>query len=104
VPRTREFAALVKLTDVHFLFSRLLRSNGQLTKGGRSTFNGQSVIAVNDSAGGTLYVATTGEPYPILVSNSGQSGERLTFNRFNETVTLTAPRHAINLAKRGKHT
>jgi hypothetical protein len=99
-PATGNFGSFAKLTDMQTLFSKLLASRGSLTKGSTSTVNGQMVIAVNDSAnGGTLYVATTGKPYPIRVANNGSGGGQLTFDRFNETVSLTAPAHAIDISQ-----
>jgi hypothetical protein len=99
-PATGNFGAFAKLTDMQTLFGKLLTSHGSLTKGSTSTLNGQKVIAINDSAnGGTLYVATTGKPYPIRVANSGASGGQLTFDRFNESVSLTAPANAIDISR-----
>jgi hypothetical protein len=98
-PATGSFGSFAKLTDMQTLFSKLLASRGSLTKGSTSTVNGQKVIAINDSAhGGTLYVATTGKPYPIRVANSGSTGGQLTFDRFNEQVSLTAPPNAIDIS------
>ena len=61
---------------------------------------GHKVIAVNDkSNGGTLYVATTGKPYPIEIVKSGSDGGRVEFDRFNQPVTLTPPANAIDVSK-----
>lgn len=99
-PATGSFGSLAKLTDMQALFSKLLSAHGSLTKGGTSTVNGQKVIAINDSTqGGTLYVATTGKPYPIRVANTGANGGQLTFDRFNESIALAPPPHAIDISQ-----
>jgi hypothetical protein len=54
------------------------------------------VIAVKDTTnGGTLYVATTGEPYPIEVIKNGSDGGQIAFDSFNQPVRLTPPSDAI---------
>ena len=82
------------------LFSQLLSSHGKLAKGKTTTVRGQQVVAVNDTTnGGTLYVATTGKPYPIEISKTGSTGGQLVFDHFNQPVTLTAPAGAIDISK-----
>jgi hypothetical protein len=77
-----------------------LSSHGKLAKGGTSTVAGQKVIAVNDTTmGGTLYVATTGEPYPVEVAKAGSGGGRVVFDHYNQPVSLTAPADAIDITK-----
>ena len=71
-PASGQLATLATLTDLQKLFNQLLSSHGQLAKGSITTVRGQRVIAVKDTAnGGTLYVATTGTPYPIEVVKNG---------------------------------
>ncbi len=99
-PATGNFGSFAKLTDMQTLFSKLLASHGSLTKGSTTTINGQKVIAVNDSAqGGTLYVATTGKPYPVRVAKNGSGGGQLTFDRFNESISLSPPPNAIDISQ-----
>jgi hypothetical protein len=94
------FASLAQLTDVHKLLSTLVDNHGaQLTKGSATTVHGQKVIAVRDTTNhGTLYVATTGKAYPVQVSKSGTGGGSITFDRFNESVSLTPPSNAIDVS------
>jgi hypothetical protein len=99
-PATGQFASLAALTDVQTLFSKLLSTHGTLAKGGTSTINGQQVVAVHDTTmGGTLYVATTGQPYPIEISKTGAQGGRIVFDRYNQPVTLTVPANSIDVSK-----
>lgn len=99
-PETGQFASLAQLTNLQALVGQALSRHGTLSKGQTTTVNGQKVIAVNDtSQGGTLYVATTGNPYPVKISKSGSSGGQLSFDSFNQTVSLTAPANAIDISK-----
>jgi hypothetical protein len=99
-PATGQFASIASLTDVQTLFSKLLSNHGTLAKGGSSTISGQKVIAIRDiTRGGTLFVATTGKPYPIQISKTGAEGGRIGFDRYNESVSLNAPANAIDVSK-----
>jgi hypothetical protein len=99
-PATGQFATIATLTDVRRLFNQLLSTHGTLSKGKTTTVRGQKVVAVNDtSKGGTLYVATTGKPYPIEIVKNGASGGRVDFDRFNQPVSLTAPAGAIDISQ-----
>jgi hypothetical protein len=61
------------------------------------------VIAVKDTTnGGTLYVATTGEPYPIEVVKNGSAGGQIAFDPFNQPVRLTPPSNAIDISQLGQ--
>jgi len=99
-PAGGQLATLAMLTDLQKLFDQLLSSHGQLGKGSITTVRGQRVIAVKDiTNGGTLYVSTTGEPYPIEVVKNGSNGGRIAFDRFNQPVTLTPPSNAIDISQ-----
>jgi hypothetical protein len=99
-PATGEFASFAGLTNVQMLFSELLSSHGTLTKGSITTINGQRAIAVQDtSSGGTLYVATTGAPYPLKVSQGGSGSGGAQFSQFNESFPLTVPANAVDLSE-----
>ena len=99
-PATGQLSSIASLTNVHTLFNQLLSSHGKLAKGSTTTVHGQKVIAVNDTTnGGTLYVATTGKPYPIELNKSGSDGGQITFDQFNQPVTLAAPSNSIDISK-----
>ena len=97
---TGQFASIAQLTDIHRLFAQLLTPHGTLGTGAVRTVAGRKVVAVT-SGHGTLYVATTGKPYPIALSQSGSDGGRITFDRFNEAFSVTAPANTINLPGAG---
>jgi hypothetical protein len=82
--------------------AHLLLSHGTLSKGATTTVEGQQAVALTDKTqGGTLYVATTGKPYPVEIKHGGSSGGKIVFDRFNQPVTLTPPANAIDLSKLG---
>lgn len=99
-PATGQLSSIASLTNVHTLFNQLLSSHGKLAKGSTTTVNGQKVIAVNDTTnGGTLYVATTGKPYPVELNKTGSDGGKITFDQFNQAVTLAAPANSIDISQ-----
>lgn len=99
-PATGELESVAQLTNLQQLFAKLLASHGTLKKGQATTVNGQKAIAVEDTThGGTLYVATTGSAYPIEVSNTGSEGGTLTFDRYNEPVSLTPPPNPVDITQ-----
>jgi hypothetical protein len=100
-PATGQLASFAQLTNMAHM-AGLLLSHGVLSKGSTSTVNGRAVIALRDTTqGGTLYVATTGTPYPIEIRRGGSGGGRIVFDRFNEPVALTPPANAIDLSQLG---
>jgi hypothetical protein len=99
-PASGQFAALAQLTDLHALLGSVLSTHGALTKIGSATINGQSAVGVRDATnGGTLYVATTGQSYPLEIRKGGTGGGRITLGKFDEPVRLTAPANAIDISK-----
>lgn len=96
---TGNFATLGSLTDLGKLVDAALAQHGTLTKGAKTTVSGQPVVTITDATqGGNLYVATTGQPYPIKISKSGSGGGAIAFSEWNQPVTLTAPKNAISLS------
>ncbi len=100
---TGNFASLTALTDISKLFNGALGAHGTLKNAGETTYKGQKVVAIQDTTkGGTLYVAATGTPYPIAIvaPNSGKNGA-ITFGDWNKTVSISAPKGAIDMSKLG---
>jgi hypothetical protein len=94
------FASIGQLTDLRQLVDQTLADHGTLTKSGTTTIAGQKVVGVTDKGkGGTLYVAATGRPYPVQISRNGGGTGKITFDRWNEPVTLVAPANAIDIAQ-----
>jgi hypothetical protein len=103
-PATGQFGSLAQLTDMQQLMGSLLsgHSHGSLSKGGVTTVQGHKAVAVSDRArGGTLYVAATGQPYPIEIKKAGSNGGQIVFDRFNQQVSLAAPTDTIDISRLG---
>jgi hypothetical protein len=95
-----ELASLASLTNFGKLIDQSLANHGALIKGPVTTVDGQSVIELRDAAhDGSLYVATSGHPYPVEVVKRGSEPGRITFSRWNEPVSLSAPAGAIDLSQ-----
>jgi hypothetical protein len=94
---------LAPLTNIGVLFARVGSSHGKLTNEGKTTYHGQEVVEIRDTSDNSkLYVAATGKPYPIAIvgGKKNQSGA-ITFDRWNESLTLTAPKGALDISKLG---
>jgi hypothetical protein len=100
---TGQFAALAELTDIAKLFDAALGSPGKLENDGETTYKGQKVVAIKDaSKKGTLYVAATGTPYPVAIVGSGSAhAGAVTFGNWNESVSVSAPKGAVDLGSIG---
>ena len=98
---TGQLSSLTALTDLTAFFNGTLGSHGAVTKGSRSTVGSQKVIAIKDTkSGGTLYIATTGKPYPIeLESPNGGKQGTVSFDNWDKTVAIVAPKGAIDISK-----
>lgn len=95
---TGQFASIAALTNQELLFGKVLLSHGRLKNVGTRTVNGREVVGVRDtSAGGTLYVAATGHPYPVELIKGGSG--RIVFDRINQPVALRPPPHFRDLAQ-----
>jgi hypothetical protein len=97
---TGQLASLTPLTDLRRFFDTALASHGKLKKTGTTTMHGVQVVGVEDTTkGGTLYVATTGKAYPIEVTQAGTSGGTLSFDQWDQPVSLAAPPNAVDISK-----
>jgi hypothetical protein len=97
---TGSFASLASLTDLHQLVATTLAIRGTPTRGATVTVGKQKAMGVTNAAnGGTLYIATTGAPYPVAVTESGASAGRIVLDRWNEPVALAAPANALDITK-----
>jgi len=99
-PSTGSFASFTEFGSLTDLFKALFSSHGKLAKSASTTVRGIAAIGLIDKTnGGTLYVATKGEPYPLEISDPSSSGGSITFTDFNAPVKITAPAGAIDLSK-----
>ncbi len=99
VPSTVNVAKVARLTNLSVLFGSILPRGGTFVKGQASTVGGQRVLALHSTTrGGTLYVATTGPPYPIEIRGNRRHPGDVVFNQYNQPITLRAPSNALNAA------
>jgi hypothetical protein len=95
------FAAIVKGTDYKTLVATDLFHPALVRKGAVGKVEGQNAIALIDPYGGTLYVATTGPPYPLeFIGSLGDATGKVVFDRWNAPVSLTPPSPSISTAAR----
>jgi hypothetical protein len=96
-----DFASLSQLTNLRLLLDQTLSEHGTaLTKTDSATIAGQKAVGITDKTkGGTLYIAATGQPYPIQITKTGAEGGKISFDRWNGAVTLAAPANAIDVAQ-----
>lgn len=96
-----QLAVLTQLTDIGKFFA-LCEGKSGVVKGGETTVDGQKAIAIRSKkTDGTMYVATTGKPYPVEVVGGKSSPGTITFDGWGKSVTLTAPKGAIDISKLG---
>ncbi|HZU40616.1 MAG TPA: hypothetical protein VE992_06175 [Solirubrobacteraceae bacterium] len=95
-----QLSSFAQFTNLPAFFNKTLASHGKLVKIGTTTVDGQKVVGVRDTTqGGTLYVATTGPAYPVEITKSGAAGGHITFDHYNESVSLTAPKGAVDISQ-----
>lgn len=101
---------LADFTDKDAFVSEVLEPDGELTKGDTKQIDGKSAIGlVNKTTatneGGTLYVATEGDPYPLqLVPDAGSKDSgQLAFTEYGEPVEVKVPSAAetVDVTKLG---
>jgi len=93
-----QFASLTPLTSISKFFHQVLGSHGTLIEGKQTTIRGRRALALLDETdGGTLYVAATGPPYPLEITSPGGKGT-VSFEDWNEPFQLAPPPHPIALA------
>lgn len=100
VPTTNpQVQQIAGLGDSTTFFKSVTASHGALTNKGETTYQGQSVVAINDaSKSATLYIAAEGTPYPVALARGGAGGGALSFNDWNQSVTVAAPAGALDLS------
>jgi hypothetical protein len=91
----KRFSGLNELTDLGNAAEGILEPDGTITKGTEKTINGVPCVGLVSSGkdGGTLWVATTGEPHPVRIEPSAGSGETgaLDFSGYGDPVTVETP-------------
>ena len=92
-----ELASFTPLTNLTALTNQVLASHGTLKMGDTTEINGQPAVAIVDqSNGGTLYVATTGPAYPLKLT-PGKGKGAITFSDWDQPVHARGAREADRL-------
>jgi hypothetical protein len=95
-----ELGSLAALTNFGKLLDQTLASHGTLAKGPTSTVAGAPVIELHDTShNGSLFIATSGKPYPIQIVKHGSETGHVTFTDWNRPVSLSPPSGAIDLSQ-----
>jgi hypothetical protein len=94
---------LAAFTDLSGELNRILPArNDVLARGASIILDGQHALELNATAKlfkGTLYVATTGKPYPIELVKHGRETGQSTFSEWNKPATLNPPANTIKLSQ-----
>lgn len=77
------------------LAASLQKPSGKLSRGGTKTINGQPTVGVIAKGHGTLYVASTGTPYPVQISGVSGTTLNATLTDWNGAKEPTAPKGAV---------
>ncbi len=102
-----KLASLAALTNLHSELALILNSDNPFAKGSLTTIHGKPAVVLTEHAKlytGTLYIPTTGSPYPIRLQKSGRAPGEVTFTGWNQTLRLTAPANAVTLPAAGSAT
>jgi hypothetical protein len=104
---TSTLGQLGVFTDITKELPVILAGTGKITKGKTTTINDQPAITLKLERKlykGTLYIATTGQPYPLKLTKTPQKAGlsetgQTTFTNWNDPATITAPANAIDITK-----
>jgi hypothetical protein len=93
---------VASFTNVKKELPLILSGTGAISKGQRVKVDGQPAIILKETRKlytGTLYVATTGEPYPLQLLKQGRETGKTTFSGWNQPVTVTAPSNTVEISQ-----
>jgi hypothetical protein len=79
-----------------------LNGSGPVTKGAKLKVDGQPAITlkqIGKLGTSTLYVATTGQPYPLKIVKTGEETGQTTFTGWNEPVTVSVPVSSVDISQ-----
>ena len=98
----KNFAQLAQLTRLKDVIALTTKPDGKISKAGSTTLAGTTVIELKDDKGGSLYIATKGNPYPVaLRGKDATSSGNVRFTDWGEAVEAKAPKGAIDLGSLG---
>ncbi len=98
------FASVKQFTDLKGLVTQLLTPNGTPKRVDGKDVDGTATVGLKSGSdsGGTLYIASEGTPYPLLVEQGSDKGT-VTFSDWDKDVTIDAPSddESIDITKLG---
>ena len=92
------FNGIDNIANKDTLFASLLSAGKNPTVMGTDTVAGQPAVILSGPNGGTLAVATTGEPYPLQVKAKSGSTGSVDFKDWNVPVNVQVPTDLVDLA------
>jgi hypothetical protein len=90
----QRLAGLSELTDLSKAADGILEPDGKITKGEKETVAGTPAIALLSSGkdGGKLYIATTGEPYPLQIApTKATDAGQIDFTEYGKKTAVSPP-------------
>jgi hypothetical protein len=94
-------AALSELTDVNKIAAQIFKPSGTIAVVQGKDVDGTGTVGILDKGpdGGTLYVASEGEPYPLLIEPPAKQKDKGEgrFTEYNAPVKLTPPAKFLTL-------
>jgi hypothetical protein len=101
---TSSSSGLASLANLRLETRQLLGSTGPVTKGANTSIGGQPAIELKTSGRlytGAIYVATTGQPYPLKLERHGKETSHITMTSWNQPVSVSAPANSITVSQAG---
>ncbi len=95
-----QLATLGALTDLRQLLDPVFAQRTNLRKGSITKIDGRDAIALSDVARSTtLYISTTGRPYPVAIegANGSAASGTVTFSEWGAQVKLKAPAPSVSI-------
>lgn len=98
-----DFKDFERMTDLKKFANDVFKTSGTMVKGKTIVIDGVPAIGLRGSDG-TLYVATTGTPYPLKIvpKKPAKQGEGLAFLDYDAPLNVTPPANALDLSKLGQ--
>jgi hypothetical protein len=96
----RRLPQLAAFTNLSGEATRIVSTSGRVTKGQKTTIEGQPVIELKTEGKlykGRLFIKTTGEPYPVKLERTGRETGHTTFTGWDNTPPPTAPTNTTTL-------
>jgi hypothetical protein len=99
---TSSLRQIGSFTDIGRELPVILSGSGKVSKGAEVKIDGQPAITIKLTRKlytGTLYVATTGPPYPLKLTKTGEETGQTTFTGWNDPVTVSPPSKAVEIGQ-----